>query len=238
MREYYEHLWKERGYPFESNIFYIYQTEQIKKFAGSLKKKVLDLGCGNGRIGVLFVENNEVFGIDISELAVSEAKKKGIKAQVGDLSCGLPFINESFDVVLLIDILEHVFDPMFLLREACRVLKKGGMMLCAIPNAANFINRSYFLVTGDFKDYTARFNLMYPTYPFTEHIRIFYPKLMEKMLSGCNLKICSSDYWFPNFFERHPFNKINWLAKVIRYLKLEKRFPNLISVAAIYRCQK
>lgn len=238
MREYYEHLWKERGYPFEKIDFFKYEEEQIKKMIGASQKKILDLGCGNGRVGALFVENNEVFGIDFSESAIAEAKKRGIKAQVGDINSKLPFNDEAFDTVLLIEIMEHVFDPLFLLQESYRVLKKGGTLLCAIPNAANIINRIHFLITGDFKDYTARFNLLYPAYSFTEHIRVFSPKLIERMFRNCNFKICLSDYWFPPFFERHPFNKMNWLAKVILYLRLEKRFPNSISVAAVYKCKK
>jgi SAM-dependent methyltransferase len=238
MREYYEHLWRHRGYPFEKVDFFNYQAEKIKNMIGASQKKILDLGCGNGRIGALFVENNEVFGIDFSESAIAEAKKRGIKARVGDISSRLPFDDETFDTALLIEVIEHVFDPLFLLQESYRILKKGGTLLCAIPNAANFINRLHFLITGDFKDYTARFNLLYPTYTFTEHIRVFSPKLMETMLKNCNFKICLSDYWFPNFFESRPFNKMNWLAKVILCLKLEKRLPNLISAAVVYKCLK
>lgn len=238
MREYYEHLWKGHRFRFEEIKYLNYEAERIKKMIGVSQKKILDLGCGDGRVGALFSGDNEVFGIDFSESAIIEAKKKGIKAQVGDICSRLPFDDEAFDVVLLIQIMEHVFDPLFLLRESYRVLKKGGTLICAIPNAANVINRLHFLVTGYFKDYTARFNLLCPVYPFTEHIRVFSPKLMKTMLKNCNFKICLSDYWFPPFFESRPFNKMNWLAKIILYLKLEKRFPDWISVAAVYQCQK
>jgi methionine biosynthesis protein MetW len=238
MRKYYENLWKKGGYPFEKIFFLNYEAEQIKKIIVASHKKILDLGCGNGRIGALFVGDNEVFGMDFSETAVAEAKTRGIRAQAGDICSRLPFDDDTFDIIMLIEIMEHVYDPVFVLREAYRVLKKGGTLLCTFPNAGNFINRLHFFLTGNFKDYTARFNLLYPEYPFTEHIRVFCPKLMEAMLKDCNFRICLSEFWFPYSFESRFFNKINFLAKLICYLRLEKAFPNSISVAALYKCQK
>lgn len=237
LKKYYNELWQKGGYPFDKSSFSEYQIEYIKKNLNLNGKKILDLGCGNGRIGALFIKNNEVYGIDFSESAVEIANQKGIKAQVGDIGLKLPFEDGEFDVVLLVEVMEHVFDPVFLLREISRVLKKDGILFCAVPNAGNFMNRLFFLLKGDFRDYTAKFNVLHAGFSFTEHIRVLSPKVIEKLLECCNFKIIHSKYWFPSFFEASPFNKISWLAKVILFMRLEKIFPNLICLVAFYKCK-
>lgn len=235
---YYNGIWEKDKYTFKKCYFSDYQAEYIKSNLNLSGRKILDLGCGDGRIGTMFVGNNDVYGIDLSECAVQRAQEKGITAQVGDICSKLPFKGGDFDVVLLIEVIEHVFDPLSLLSESYRILKKGGIFICTIPNAGTIINRLHFLLTGVFKDYTARFNVLYPDFCFTEHIRVFSPKIMKKLLKYYNFKVIRADYWFPSNFETFPFNKFNWFAKIINFLSLEKSFPDLISTAAFYKCQK
>ncbi len=105
---------------------------EIKKDA----KKVLDVGCGNGRHVVFFAEQAfNVSGIDISKEAIDVANawlnKKGLTA---DLRAGvaenLPFKNEEFDVVISDGVLDHI--PMKNAKEAVnemkRVLKQEGYL--------------------------------------------------------------------------------------------------------------
>ncbi len=77
-------------------------------------RRVLDVGCGNGRHVVFFAEQGfEVYGIDISKGAIEIANawlaKKGLKAdlRVGDVE-KLPFDSEYFDMVILAEVLDHV----------------------------------------------------------------------------------------------------------------------------------
>ena len=76
----------------------------------------------------------DVLGIDISKGAISEAKRnpQGVKFSLGD-ACQLPFEDESFEAVLMFDLLEHLDDPSKSLREVHRVLKPRGIFSAFTP---------------------------------------------------------------------------------------------------------
>lgn len=105
------------------------------------KSKVLDLGCGDGSLGFQLIKMKgcEVSGIDLSEEEVQKAKERGVSASVGDLEKGLAFPNDSFDYVILCDVLEHVRAPLYVLKEALRVSKR--YVIVAFPNFGYFVCR-------------------------------------------------------------------------------------------------
>lgn len=96
---------------------------------------VLDLGCGDG----LFLDmlkkakNISGVGLDVSEAAASKAKARGIDARVFDFTASrLPFENESFETVVLLDVLEHLYQPELLLKEIYRIAKRD--VILSVPN--------------------------------------------------------------------------------------------------------
>jgi len=94
---------------------------------------VLDLGCGDGLLLSLLKEKGIIGkGLDVSEEGVEKAKSKGIDASIFDFSDKLPFPDKSFDVVVLLDVLEHLYAPDNLLREAGRVSKSS--VVVSVPN--------------------------------------------------------------------------------------------------------
>jgi SAM-dependent methyltransferase len=97
--------------------------------------KVLDFGCNDGTMMKILEEKRkcEVFGVDISEVAIKRAKERGLKAELIDGET-LPFESGSFDAVLLMEVIVHVFDPQAVLKEIKRVLKPGGMLLGSSPH--------------------------------------------------------------------------------------------------------
>jgi len=122
----------------------------LEILAAQKPHKLLDVGCGDGRFAAFLSESigiAEVCGVDISESAVSEARKRGISAVKADLDRdGLPFPDEQFDAVLAGEVIEHVYDPDFFLSELRRILRVNGLLVLSTPNLAALHNRISLLL--------------------------------------------------------------------------------------------
>lgn len=120
----------------------------VRQYLGANKdrKKILDVGCGDGQISVKFKELGlEVYGIDIASSQVKEAKKRGVVAIEGDFQNGLPYDNKSFDIVFCGEVVEHLVDVRFLITEINRILVAGGLLVLTTPNLAGFNDRVRFI---------------------------------------------------------------------------------------------
>lgn len=97
-------------------------------------QKVLDIACGDGLLMSALKKNGAVVsGVDISEEAVRKCKEKGLDVSVVDIATEkLPFGNDTFNTVTMLDVLEHLYAPEILLREAVRVSKKD--IIISVPN--------------------------------------------------------------------------------------------------------
>lgn len=118
-------------------------------------KKVLDYGCGNGLFYPLFrsvFTEAEVFGADISSVAIEQIKKKYPEISdrvnvINDDSTNFP--NGFFDVVVSVEVMEHVTDLDKYLTEIKRVLNKGGLFIWTTPCANKYsIEHIYSKLTG------------------------------------------------------------------------------------------
>lgn len=122
--------------------------------------QVLDIGCNDGLVGAKLMEkNNHIFGIDIVKREVLAAKKRGIEAIVLDIENEeLPYKANFFDVVILTDVIEHVFDTDLLLSKIYKVLKPGGKLLITTPNVAS-LGRRLMLLLGynPFLEYSTKY---------------------------------------------------------------------------------
>lgn len=127
---------------FEDSGYNVDKIAFVKKFVAS-GLKILDIGCSDGFIGALFLtKKNDVYGIDIDRHKVEAAKKRGLKAIVYDIESGrLPYQQNFFDIVLLTDVIEHVFDTDQIIKNIHIVLKKGGTLLVTTPNIASLARR-------------------------------------------------------------------------------------------------
>jgi len=103
--------------------------------------RILDIGCGNGRLAVKLERYikppGEYYGIDIAETLIEEAKGKIIasnfKFAIID-SPALPFQNDYFDFIVLFSVFTHLYheDIIQLLREIRRVLRDSGICISSI----------------------------------------------------------------------------------------------------------
>ena len=107
----------------------------ITKAAGNRSVDVLDVGCGSGTLlGLLKHRGFRVTGLDFSAEAAAIAKaENGVDVAVGSLE-EAHFPAESFDVVTLFHVMEHVTNPRQVLAEVSRVLKPNGVAILQVPN--------------------------------------------------------------------------------------------------------
>lgn len=94
---------------------------------------VLDIGCGDGFMLSLLKEAGVTAeGADISPIAVARCKERGLNARTYNPGEKLPYNDASFTTVLLLDVLEHVYMPEALLKEATRIASKE--VIVSVPN--------------------------------------------------------------------------------------------------------
>jgi 2-polyprenyl-3-methyl-5-hydroxy-6-metoxy-1,4-benzoquinol methylase len=133
----------------EKHADFVYVPERVPLFVravGGPGKAVLDLGCRAGALSQHFLAGNEVTGVDVDGNALRFAAERGLQTVWGDVEETLSFEDESFDVVVAGEILEHVRFPDEVMAEIGRVLKPDGVVVGSVPNAFRVKNRLRFLL--------------------------------------------------------------------------------------------
>ncbi len=132
------------------NIWHNWKLKVILELIESYPKKVLDVGCASGWFLDKFhgfYPEADLTGVDASDKAISYGKKfyKGINLIHADAH-KLPFGNKNFDLVLCTEVLDHVAEPLKVLKEIKRVLKPGGIVIVELDDSQNFIFRFIWYV--------------------------------------------------------------------------------------------
>lgn len=105
--------------------------------------RALDVGCSSGAF--LQAAQDEGWrgeGIDLNRRAVEFCVQRGVKASYGVLGPGA-FPPDTFDLVHMGDVIEHVTDPVGLLRLAREALKPGGLVVISTPNIDSWAARKF-----------------------------------------------------------------------------------------------
>jgi SAM-dependent methyltransferase len=147
-------------------FYAMYRAEVLARVQGIRGRDILEVGCGEGMMfdgtGTAPVQ------MDVSMTRVGRAAGKCRLLLCAD-GYQLPFARESFDVVLLVAVLEHTREPWRLLAEARRVLKAGGRAIMLVPNDATMSAGRLLL---------RKFPIRYP-----DHLTFTTPKRMGRWLS-------------------------------------------------------
>ena len=165
--------------PQERDITIPRRAKIVQSYLGP-DDKVLEVGCKEGRL-THNINAKEIVGLDIDKEAIEDArrneKRQNVKYVVGDAH-DLKFPDNKFDVVIMGDLIEHVYDGNKVLSEANRVLKKGGKLLISTPYHGVLKNIVIALFYFD-----RHYNVEW------EHIRFFTVKSMTRLLNKNRFRV-------------------------------------------------
>lgn len=166
--------------------YYIQKVNFVKTYIKnniSKSSKILDAGCGEGvLVEELIKEGYNAVGIDINYCSRFVI--------MGDIK-NLPFSNESFDLVLCLDVLEHINfnEQEKAIKEIYRVIKHGGEVIFSLPNLAYITSRIRFFLFGELTrtakhpgDRPIREYILMPYFPDFCFLNILVCKKGEKEL--------------------------------------------------------
>jgi 2-polyprenyl-3-methyl-5-hydroxy-6-metoxy-1,4-benzoquinol methylase len=155
-----------------------------RRYLGS-GKRILEIGCGAGHFSRLLIEaGNQVTGVDfIDEPPTKPPAMQYIRADLHHtrLDAHASLAGRRFDVVLLMDVLEHLLAPERILRECRSLLAPAGEVLVSLPNVANLYVR-LSLLAGRF-EYAER-GILDRT-----HLHFYTRHSARRMIEQCGFEI-------------------------------------------------
>ncbi|MEO0184260.1 MAG: class I SAM-dependent methyltransferase [candidate division WOR-3 bacterium] len=115
-------------------------VQELQKFVNPKHKKILETGAGTGRDGIKLARlGADVWLLDYSKRSLELAQhylNKGSDVSVNLIMADAittPFMDETFDIVFHQGLLEHFRNPVPLIKENYRILKRGGLLIVDVP---------------------------------------------------------------------------------------------------------
>src|SRR3989344_6434781 len=126
--------------------------EEVSAVLEKVNGKVLDVGCADGMFTKVILDKtraDKVIAIDVLKKSIDWARKhwknyKKMNFMVGDAH-GLNFKNSNFSAVCILEVLEHVHNPLKAMHEVKRILKKGGYAVFLVPSDSYLFRFVWFL---------------------------------------------------------------------------------------------
>jgi 2-polyprenyl-3-methyl-5-hydroxy-6-metoxy-1,4-benzoquinol methylase len=199
-------------------------------------KSVLDIGCANGRMSRLFVENGCcVTGVEIDHALAQQALaycdrviERNVENEGSLTDCG------HYDVVVMADVLEHFRDPVTLLRRLRTVLEPNGYIVAALPNVVFW---------------TLRLRILFGRFQYTptgllciDHLRFFNMKGAFETLVAAGYLI-DEFYPAPWLFQGRRMSRLTfpYTRSVLRFVNgvwpmwWARVFPNLLAFTFVFK---
>ncbi|MCX7927089.1 MAG: class I SAM-dependent methyltransferase [Candidatus Omnitrophica bacterium] len=125
--------------------------EMIIKLCSNLARgKILDIGTGDGEYAKqLYDMGFEVVACDIDNSRFKYLDY--LPFRKCDITKVLPFADESFDIVLLVEVIEHLRNPYEVLQNIHRVIKPNGFLIISTPNILSIKSRIRYLLEGNYE---------------------------------------------------------------------------------------
>lgn len=156
------------------------------KLAGSNSLQFLDVGCGNGRylemLSQLGVPKEKLFGVEMSNECIQHLKAQGFNGFCGRIEDVEPDLPEGqFDLIVLLQVIEHVENPAEMVAVLSRLLKSGGILVIETPNT-NSLDVSIFR------------RRYWGGYHFPRHWNLFNQKNLAGLVEANGLKVKALNY--------------------------------------------
>jgi SAM-dependent methyltransferase len=169
--------------------YFAFARQEIMPLLPDSAARVLEIGCGGGATLAWIKSVRQVSfaaGVELMAEPAGQARAVCNEVLVGDVEkLTLPFEPGSFDLILALDVLEHLVDPWAVLPRLHALLRPGGHLIASIPNVAHY-SVSLPLLRGRW-DYV-RSGILDAT-----HLRFFVQDSVERLLTCSGLVIDKTD---------------------------------------------
>ena len=205
------------------------------------RARILDAGCGSGRNMVELARRGTVVGVELSQTSVALARARHVGEVIEGSVLELPFEEASFDLIVSLDVIEHLEDDLSALRGFRRTIADGGALLVTVPayqwlwsghDEINYHHRRY--TRRSLQDVAERAGWSQARTTYFNSL-LLPVAIMLRVLDRVNTKTTESslDLWVPP-------EPLNWLLE--RPLALEAglirrggRIPAGLSLLAVFR---
>lgn len=162
-----------------------YYKEKVAFFLKVLKntpstKKILDIGCNDGKLTKLYAAYGNSIGIDTNSEAIKQCKTRNLECLCCEIHELAASHAHAFDVIIAGDIIEHIFDTDAFLSTIYQLLKPSGSLLLTTPNLASLGRR--IMLLGGINPFI-EFSTQLPSISFNVgHVRYYTRKNLEEQL--------------------------------------------------------
>jgi 2-polyprenyl-3-methyl-5-hydroxy-6-metoxy-1,4-benzoquinol methylase len=176
----YYHIWYEKQFKQRAKLWRR-RLKIVKRFCKS--GKLLDVGTGDGLfLKIAKTANFNICGTEISAAAVRAAKNLyGLDIHLTELE-NADFEENSFDVITIWHVIEHVKNPVEVLKKAYSLSKRGAVVFVATPNLEKYVSRTLYRLKS------------HKPYPFyspkgEQHLFHFTPSTLEMIIKKAGFNI-------------------------------------------------
>ena len=148
----------------------------IELLASERRGTLVDLGAGDGTLAERL--RKEGFDVTAADAMIDDFRPVDIEVKTANLNEGLPFAEGQFQVVVSTEVIEHLENPWFFMRELHRITEPGGVVIVSTPNLSNVYVRAWYALTGRL------YNFLDSAYQNIGHITPIYLWNLKRMAEG------------------------------------------------------
>lgn len=178
------------------------------------KSSILEVGCHTGYFSRVLIElGHKVLGIERDEEAALTARRQGVPVLLGDIEdpAILSRIPDTFDVVLLMDVLEHLREPAVVLARLKTLLNPQGRLIVTGPNVAYWAVRKDLLL--------GRWNYTEAGILDRTHLHFYTAVGWRSLIEGAGYRIVTLEPAEGMIPWEHIINKIPFFGRMTPHLK-------------------